>query len=82
MGGDDLAAVLKIVDNTLTVLEDSVLEEEPPVRRRKLENLVRIQHLILIIISSCTSICIMVFTILGIGSVTGTGSVLLVYHLT
>ena len=50
MGGDDLAAVLKIVDNMLTVLEDSVLEEEPPVRRRKLENLVRIQHLILIII--------------------------------
>ena len=41
--------------------------------RRKLENLVRIQHLILIIISSCTSIC-MLFTILGIGSVSGTGS--------
>ena len=73
MGGDDLAAVLKIVDNTLTVLEDSVLEEEPPVRRRKLENLVRIQHLILIIICSCTCIC-MLFTILGIGSVSGTGS--------
>ena len=73
MGGDDLAAVSQIVDNTLTVLEDSVLEEEPPVRRRKLENLVRIQHLILIIISSCTSIC-MLFTILGIGSVSGTGS--------
>ena len=70
MGGDDLAAVSKIVDNTLTVLEDSVLEEEPPVRRRKLENLVRIQHLIF---SSCTSIC-MLFTILGIGSVSGTGS--------
>ena len=68
MGGDDLAAVLKIVDNTMTVLEDSVLEEEPPVRRR-----VRIQHLILIIICSCTSIC-MLFTILGIGSVSGTGS--------
>ena len=42
-------------------------------RRRKLENLVRIQHLILIITSSCTSIC-MLFTILGIGSVSGTGS--------
>ena len=67
MGGDDLAAVLKIVDNTF-----STGEEEPPVRRRKLENLVRIQHLI-IIICSCTSIC-MLFTILGIGSVSGTGS--------
>ena len=74
MGGDDLAAVSKIVDNTMTVLEDSVLEEKPPVRRRKLmENLVRIHHLILIIISSCTSICIL-FTILGIGNVSGTGS--------
>ena len=73
MGGDDLAAMLKIVDNTLTVLEDSVLKEEPPVRRRKLENFVRIHRLILIIICSCTSIC-MLFTILGIGSVSGTGS--------
>ena len=35
-------AVLKMVDNTLTVLTDFVLEEQPPVRRRKLENLVRI----------------------------------------
>ena len=67
-------AVSKIVDNMLTVLEDSVLEEEPPVRRRKPGELGKnIQHLILIIISSCTSIC-MLFTILGIGSVSGTGS--------
>ena len=73
MGGDDLAAVSKIVDNMLTVLEDSVLEEEPPVRRRKLENLVRIQHYINNNLYSCTSIC-MLFTILGIGSVSGTGS--------
>ena len=41
-GGDGLAAVLKIVDNTLTVLADSVLQEQPPVRRKKLENLVSI----------------------------------------
>ena len=41
-GGDSLAAVLKIVDNTLTVLADSVLQEQPPVRRKKLENLVSI----------------------------------------
>ena len=41
-GGDGLAAVLKMVDNTLTVLTDLVLEEQPPVRRRKLENLVSI----------------------------------------
>ena len=41
-GGNGLAAVLRIVDNTLTVLTDLVLEEQPPVRRRKLENLVSI----------------------------------------
>ena len=41
-GRDGLVAVLKMVDNTLTVLTDLVLEEQPPVRRRKLENLVSI----------------------------------------
>ena len=32
--------VLKMVEATLTVLADSVLQEEPPVRRLKLEHLV------------------------------------------
>lgn len=32
--------VLKIVEATLNVLADSVLQEQPPVRRRKLEHLV------------------------------------------
>ena len=41
-GGDGLVAVLKIVEDTLTVLADSVLQEQPPVRRKKLENLVSI----------------------------------------
>ena len=41
-GRDGLVAVLEMVDNTLTVLTDLVLEEQPPVRRKKLENLVRI----------------------------------------
>ena len=55
-GGNDLAAlenVLQVVESTLNVLADSVLHEQPPVRRRKLEHLVsvtkvkeclRIQH--------------------------------------
>lgn len=34
--------VLKVVEATLNVLADSVLQEQPPVRRRKLEHLVRI----------------------------------------
>ena len=32
--------VLKMVEATLTVLADSVLQEQPPVRRKKLEHLV------------------------------------------
>lgn len=36
-----LQNVLKIVQCTLTVLADSVLQEQPPVRRKKLEHLVR-----------------------------------------
>ncbi len=42
-GGKDLAPtekVLQIVESTLNVLADSVLHEQPPVRRRKLEHLV------------------------------------------
>ena len=42
-GPPDLAPlqnVLKIVQCTLTVLADSVLQEQPPVRRKKLEHLV------------------------------------------
>lgn len=35
-----LQSVLKIVQCTLTVLADSVLQEQPPVRRKKLEHLV------------------------------------------
>lgn len=37
---DELSGVVKIVESTLTVLADSVLQEQPPVRRKKLENLV------------------------------------------
>ncbi len=32
--------VLKVVEATLNVLADSVLQEQPPVRRQKLEHLV------------------------------------------
>lgn len=42
-GGKDfepLNNVLSIVESTLNVLADSVLHEQPPVRRRKLEHLV------------------------------------------
>ena len=42
-GGSDLApveTVLQMVESTLNVLADSVLHEQPPVRRRKLEHLV------------------------------------------
>ena len=35
-----ITGVLKIVENTLNVLADSVLQEQPPVRRKKLEHLV------------------------------------------
>jgi dynein heavy chain 1 len=41
--GDDLTPiqhVLEIVEATLNVLADSVLHEQPPVRRKKLEHLV------------------------------------------
>ena len=38
----ELEGVLNIVQGTLTVLADSVLQEQPPVRRRKLEHLVRL----------------------------------------
>ncbi len=43
-GGSDLGpleTVLQIVVSTLNVLADSVLHEQPPVRRKKLEHLVR-----------------------------------------
>ena len=36
----ELKEVLRIVEATLTVLADSVLQEQPPVRRKKLEHLV------------------------------------------
>ena len=41
-GGDNtpVVGVLKLVDDTLNVLADSVLYEQPPVRRKKLESLV------------------------------------------
>ena len=41
-GGDknSVENVLKLVQNTLNVLADSVLHEQPPVRRKKLESLV------------------------------------------
>ena len=36
--------VLKVVEGTLNVLADSVLQEQPPVRRKKLEHLVGLCH--------------------------------------
>ncbi|XP_012938795.1 cytoplasmic dynein 1 heavy chain 1 [Aplysia californica] len=41
-GGDNapVVEVLKLVDSTLNVLADSVLVEQPPVRRKKLESLI------------------------------------------
>ena len=39
-----LKGVLKIVETTLNVLADSVLMEQPPVRRKKLEHLVSHTH--------------------------------------
>lgn len=36
--------VLKVVEGTLNVLADSVLQEQPPVRRKKLEHLVGLYH--------------------------------------
>ena len=48
--GDDLGPlqdVLKIIEATLNVLADSVLHEQPPVRRKKLEHLVRALFLFL-----------------------------------
>ena len=36
-----LLEVLKVIEATLNVLADSVLHEQPPVRRKKLEHLVR-----------------------------------------
>ncbi len=38
--GGAVDGVLKVVQCTLTVLADSVLQEQPPVRRKKLEHLV------------------------------------------
>lgn len=43
-GGGDMTlmqGVLSIVEGTLNVLADTVLMEQPPIRRRKLEHLVR-----------------------------------------
>lgn len=37
-----LELVLSQVESTLTILADSVLQEQPPLRRRKLEHLVRL----------------------------------------
>ena len=39
-GAEPMEGVLKVVQCTLTVLADSVLQEQPPVRRKKLEHLV------------------------------------------
>lgn len=49
-GGDGLKRVLAHVENMLNILADSVLQEQPPLRRRKLEHLV-----------SSYTICIMIF---------------------
>ncbi|XP_013140288.1 PREDICTED: dynein heavy chain, cytoplasmic [Papilio polytes] len=39
-GGDGLKQVLTHVENMLNILADSVLQEQPPLRRRKLEHLI------------------------------------------
>lgn len=42
---DSVKKVLSIVEATLNVLADSVLQEQPPVRRQKLEHLVSFHSL-------------------------------------
>ena len=37
---EPMLKVLRVVEATLNILADSVLQEQPPVRRRKLEHLV------------------------------------------
>ena len=44
--GNPIEGVLEVVQCTLNVLADSVLHEQPPVRRRKLEHLVSFLKLI------------------------------------
>ena len=73
-GGDGLGAVLKIVEDTLTVLADSVLQEQPPVRKR-LENLVSIVCIFLCTLvyssifgSTCNSINVHACTCTYVGS--------------
>lgn len=39
-GGEGLKRVLAHVENMLNILADSVLQEQPPLRRKKLEHLV------------------------------------------
>ena len=62
--------VLRVVEATLNILADSVLQEQPPVRRRKLEHLVRklplISHIFLFFAflsegnwNFCEEVCLM-----------------------
>jgi len=57
-----LQNTLKIVESTLNVLADSVLQEQPPVRRRKLE------HLVGCFVLDHVTVCNMMLHILGIDS--------------
>jgi len=44
-----LQHVLSIVEATLNVLADSVLQEQPPIRRKKLEHLVSVNFSVVLI---------------------------------
>lgn len=46
-----LNSVLEAVESTLNILADSVLHEQPPVRRKKLEHLVREYQILLLELS-------------------------------
>lgn len=52
---EPLQEVLTAVESTLTVLADSVLQEQPPLRRKKLEHLVWKKHFYLKEVFLCIS---------------------------
>ena len=53
-GATPVAQVLTVVEATLNVLADSVLHEQPPVRRKKLEHLVSTP---LVVVGQVLSLC-------------------------
>lgn len=50
---EPMLKVLRVVEATLNILADSVLQEQPPVRRRKLEHLVTFFLLFFLVVLMC-----------------------------